>query len=156
LFTLSSFSFEFWMQSASPSGFTGDVIARVRLYDNYASGGQHAPGNLFYDSGDCNLRSFGLADLRRLHPGLNPTLGFSWQAGDFLQNFITIPTSDVFWDIEFTGLGSGDALGVNAVRIQLDQSPSPVPEPSTYLAGALALLPFGASALRSLRKRQLA
>ena len=31
-----------------------------------------------------------------------------------------------------------------------------VPEPSTYVAGALLLLPFGASALRILRKRQVA
>jgi hypothetical protein len=32
----------------------------------------------------------------------------------------------------------------------------PVPEPSTLLAGVLLLLPFGASTLRSLRKRQAA
>jgi hypothetical protein len=31
---------------------------------------------------------------------------------------------------------------------------APVPEPSTYLAGALLLLPFGASAMRSLRNRK--
>jgi choice-of-anchor C domain-containing protein len=31
-----------------------------------------------------------------------------------------------------------------------------VPEPSTMIAGALALLPFGVTALRNLRKRQLA
>ena len=29
-----------------------------------------------------------------------------------------------------------------------------VPEPSTYIAGALLLLPFGVSALRSLRRKQ--
>jgi len=39
----------------------------------------------------------------------------------------------------------GVSLGVN--------NPAPVPEPSTYIAGALALLPFGASALRILRKK---
>jgi len=32
----------------------------------------------------------------------------------------------------------------------------PIGEPTTMIAGALSLLPFGASALRSLRKRQLA
>jgi len=31
---------------------------------------------------------------------------------------------------------------------------APVPEPSTYIAGALLLLPFGVSALRSLRRKQ--
>jgi hypothetical protein len=34
--------------------------------------------------------------------------------------------------------------------------PAVVPEPTTCIAGALALLPFGASALRSLRRRHLA
>lgn len=32
----------------------------------------------------------------------------------------------------------------------------PVPEPSTYVAGALLLLPFGASTIRSLRKNKAA
>ena len=31
---------------------------------------------------------------------------------------------------------------------------TPVPEPTTLIAGALLLLPFGASTLRILRKRQ--
>ena len=33
---------------------------------------------------------------------------------------------------------------------------APVPEPATMIAGALLLLPFGASTLRTLRKRQVA
>ena len=32
---------------------------------------------------------------------------------------------------------------------------NPVPEPSTYIAGALLLLPFGASTLRMLRKKHI-
>ena len=32
----------------------------------------------------------------------------------------------------------------------------PVPEPTTFIAGALLLLPFGASTLRMLRKKQVA
>jgi len=39
----------------------------------------------------------------------------------------------------------GVSLGVNNL--------APVPEPSTYIAGALALLPFGTRALRILRKK---
>jgi hypothetical protein len=35
-------------------------------------------------------------------------------------------------------------------------NPTPVPEPTTMIAGALLLLPFGASTLRMLRKRQVA
>lgn len=37
-----------------------------------------------------------------------------------------------------------------------DVSVTPVPEPTTMIAGALLLLPFGASALRSLRKNRTA
>ena len=32
--------------------------------------------------------------------------------------------------------------------------PAPVPEPSTWLAGALLLVPLGVSALRSMRKNK--
>lgn len=37
--------------------------------------------------------------------------------------------------------------------VTLDASAAAVPEPSTYIAGALLLLPFGASTLRVLRKK---
>jgi hypothetical protein len=40
--------------------------------------------------------------------------------------------------------------------IEFQTLAAPVPEPSTYVAGALLLLPFGASALRSLRKNRSA
>jgi len=65
---------------------------------------------------------------------LNSTLTF---------NQILIAVSNTH---QYETVGSfGVWLGVN--------NPSPVPEPSTYIAGALALLPFGASALRVLRKK---
>jgi hypothetical protein len=46
----------------------------------------------------------------------------------------------------------GFGFGIN----QLTLLTTPVPEPSTFIAGALALLPVGASALRILRKRRAA
>jgi len=46
-------------------------------------------------------------------------------------------------------------IGVSGVNTTYDFEPNaPVPEPTTMVAGALLLLPFGASALRMLRKRQ--
>jgi hypothetical protein len=48
---------------------------------------------------------------------------------------------------------------VNDVTINgttYDFEPAPVPEPTTMVAGALLLLPFGASTLRMLRKKQTA
>jgi hypothetical protein len=43
-----------------------------------------------------------------------------------------------------------------AIDSNLTFTPTPVPEPTTMIAGALLLLPFGASTLRILRKRQTA
>ncbi len=48
-------------------------------------------------------------------------------------------------------LCSGSGNNINYYQPQLCMVP--VPEPSTYVAGAMMLLPFGASALRIVRKR---
>jgi len=45
-----------------------------------------------------------------------------------------------------------DADGTHTMDLQLNV----VPEPTTFIAGALLLLPFGASTVRILRKRQMA
>jgi len=52
------------------------------------------------------------------------------------------------WGVHATG--NYDELFRNA----LATVGTPIPEPSTYLAGALLLAPFGASAIRSLRNRK--
>jgi hypothetical protein len=77
--------------------------------------------------------------------------GYSQNFGVFIGSWITegIPTTGQVGDIESDLQMSGTLITGNVV-------PSPVPEPSTMIAGALALLPFGFTALRSLRKRQLA
>jgi hypothetical protein len=49
-----------------------------------------------------------------------------------------------------TGGPSSGSVDINSITV------SPVPEPTTMIAGALLLLPFGASTLRMLRKRQTA
>jgi hypothetical protein len=150
---LNLFSFEFWTESANPYFFAGDVMARVRLYDNYTSDGYHAPGS-------CRLDTFWFQVLPVPHVGQGSSLNTAWieEVPPYKRvTFpVTFPTAGVFWDIEFTGMSEGDALGVNAVRIQLDHGSSPVPEPSTYLAGALMLLPFGLQGVRMLRNRKLA
>ena len=46
--------------------------------------------------------------------------------------------------------------GQSVFDVTSDPKLVPVPEPSTYLAGALLLLPFGSSVLRSLRKSRAA
>jgi hypothetical protein len=49
--------------------------------------------------------------------------------------------------------GAGDQLQANG---DVTMSVAPVPEPTTIIAGVSMLLPLGASALRSLRKKQMA
>jgi hypothetical protein len=46
--------------------------------------------------------------------------------------------------------------GLDTIDSYVSYTPNPVPEPTTMIAGALLLLPFGASTLRILRKRQVA
>jgi hypothetical protein len=61
--------------------------------------------------------------------------------------------------VEWVGVGIGDwaiddSIGKTA---NIDSiTVSPVPEPTTMIAGALLLLPFGASTLRMLRKKRMA
>ena len=47
------------------------------------------------------------------------------------------------------------SLGIaSSANAGIAPPPPVVPEPSTYIAGVLLLLPFGVSALRSLRRKQ--
>ncbi len=58
--------------------------------------------------------------------------------------------------LKFRGanLDSGDAVVFDRLRVGTEFSDvAPVPEPATILAGALLLLPFGASTLRAIRKK---
>lgn len=73
-------------------------------------------------------------------------MGWQLREGDFQA----IGTSTVlsFTDIS-GGVGSGTAFGAAIDNVVL----VPVPEPATLVAGALLLLPFGASALRIVRRK---
>lgn len=74
------------------------------------------------------------------------------EPGDNL-NFGTPQTIvDVTKDFLFTSGNANDIVGLSV----LDQSFHTVPEPTTVLAGALLLLPLGASTLRILRRNRTA
>lgn len=61
-------------------------------------------------------------------------------------------SGELWFTINDDAVSGGWSDNVGSLTVSL----SPVPEPTTIIAGALALLPFGVTALRSLRKRQLA
>lgn len=76
-------------------------------------------------------------------------MGWQPRAGDFQAN--STSTLLQFTDVS-GGVESGTAFGAAIDNVVL----VPVPEPATTIAGALLLLPFGASAVRILRKNQKA
>jgi hypothetical protein len=76
--------------------------------------------------------------------------GLNFYAGETLYNLSVINPftgGTGYYDTANANLGNGATL--TAVTLSL----TPVPEPTTMIAGALLLLPFGASTLRMLRKR---
>jgi hypothetical protein len=75
-------------------------------------------------------------------------LGFESSAGNYLNIYSDLPTLSY-------GLWAGDDARSPLVNVDgvTTTSITPVPEPTTLIAGALTLLPFGASTLRILRKR---
>jgi len=95
-------------------------------------------------------------------------LEVNWD-NDYLS-FSAGPTATIYLDgykIDITPLGvarTGAVFPAGPPWVQPDQdmmaqfdiTEVPVPEPTTMIAGALLLLPFGASTLRILRKRQTA
>jgi hypothetical protein len=75
------------------------------------------------------------------------------EAGDLLN---IVPLETVLYVTKDIGLGVTSPNGGFISISQVAQSFHQVPEPTTMIAGALLLLPFGASTLRILRKRQMA
>jgi hypothetical protein len=82
--------------------------------------------------------------------------------GNYLVN-VPNPTAPVTTTVTFNGASGtydfdllyGEVGGPGAV-LQLDLPLTPVPEPTTVVAGALLLLPFGASVLRKMRRNRAA
>ena len=72
------------------------------------------------------------------------------------DNLIINPSQSVLYVTKDIGFGVTSPNGGFISISQVAQSFHQVPEPTTMIAGALLLLPFGASTLRILRKRQTA
>ena len=70
-------------------------------------------------------------------------------SGDLSATWTAITEGDKTPDVNLATFGTGSDAGGSFTG---DWIPVTVPEPTTVIAGALLLLPFGASALRMLRK----
>jgi hypothetical protein len=132
---------------------------------NYASGGMHqidfavnitlAPGQVY----DFFLDGSGSGDgtyVPFVHASNAALSGSPQDGSDNLMlyaevlNGILDPTSVGTWSATDNGYWDKPS----DVNVQVFGTP--IPEPTTMIAGALLLLPFGASTLRILRKRQTA
>jgi hypothetical protein len=86
-------------------------------------------------------------------PNTYPSGPYDVGENDLLSVIPPQTTLDVTKDIAFDIFGGGiGQVSVSSVQQSFHQ----VPEPPTMIAGALLLLPFGASTLRILRRRQTA
>jgi len=100
---LTNFSFEYWGTSTTPGAFAGNVETRVRFYQNdgVLFHGYATPGTMFYDSGWFRIAPTARSLLVFTTDNVLPAEG------------LFIPASDVTWSVQFQGLGTGDAAGVD-------------------------------------------
>ncbi|MGO8926602.1 MAG: PEP-CTERM sorting domain-containing protein [Limisphaerales bacterium] len=106
---LTTFSFEYYgTNTASSTSFAGPVTAEVRFYENNgapSASGALSPGTMFYDE------TFTFASVGAT-PGQH-TLVFSGAADGLGGGGLLIPTDDMTWTVQFTGMGATDSVGVD-------------------------------------------
>ena len=108
---LTQFDFEYWgTNTASPAAFTGRVSADVRIYlnDGAPFNGYATPGTVLWDSG-----SFGLNTADGFGPTPRSTIVFSVATGDFPSTGLFLPSSDLTWTVQFSGMGGTDSVGLD-------------------------------------------
>ena len=103
---LTRFDFEYFgTNTASPVAFAGNVKADVKIYlnDGPLFNGYATPGTLLWDSG--LFGGFG--------PTPRSTLIFTAAGGDFAPTGLFLPTSDLTWAVQFSGMGATDSVGLD-------------------------------------------
>jgi hypothetical protein len=104
---LTLFSFEYWGVGGLDSGatFAGTIQAEVRFYLNTGptfNGYPTPAATPFYGSGLFSV------------PGPTPRNTFVFTAGsDFPSGGLNLPSLDMTWTVEFSGMGAGDSVGVD-------------------------------------------
>lgn len=102
---LGQFAFSFWGVATNAGSFTGDVRARLRFYRNdgpVSASGQAAPETVLFDSGLFPIPATPRATLRFEDFQIDAEVP------------LTTPLPGTFtWTIKFSGLGTGDAAGLD-------------------------------------------
>lgn len=106
---LTRFDFEYWgTNTANPgnSSFAGSVKADVKIYlmDGATNGnGFVTPGTVLWDSG--LFGGFG--------PTARNTIIFTAAGGDFASTGLFLPSANLTWTVQFSGMGVTDSLGLD-------------------------------------------
>ena len=107
--SLTTFSFEYWGTSLNPDSFAGTIQARVEFYANDGtpttmSSGYAPPGTSFYDSGWFSVPA----------PTARNTFVFTEGSDGIPLGGLWMPVaSNMTWTVQFRGMGTGDAVGVD-------------------------------------------
>jgi hypothetical protein len=109
---LTDFSFEYWgVNTLSPNNaaFAGPVSVEVRMFknDGPAFNGYPTPGTRFFDSTPILLSSINAG------PTPRGTIAFGSLLGDFPLQGLTLPSSDITWTVQFTGMAPSDSVGLD-------------------------------------------
>jgi hypothetical protein len=103
---LTNFSFEYWgLNTLHSNSFSGAVEARVKFYlnDGTVFNGYAAPGTVLYDSGWFSVSG----------PTARSTFVFTAGSDGIASSGLYLPSSDITWSVQFSGMGTGDRVGVD-------------------------------------------
>jgi hypothetical protein len=145
----------------------GSAIGLGVIQVSDVSGYQTINGPHNFATGGLYSASFGSGDVVAITPGANGGLIFvpkGYVSGSALSdtstwNNTTIAGLGLILGSYTYTWGSGataDSFNLNVGTPPAPPSVGAVPEPSTFLAGAVLMLPLGVSALRMLRRKQVA
>jgi len=130
-----------------------DSTANVTVSQGVANGGTYTLSFLFAARAGVDPTSDSFSVLWN-----NVPIYISSSMSTVMASFSTTVTGQAGGNtLLFVGTGHSDSYGALIDDVQLNATPSvstSVPEPSTWVAGMLLILPFGIHGLRALRMRQ--
>lgn len=141
---LNGLTYKLTGQFFSLPGFSGDPVNSINPFPPYYY--DHSFGNNSTAQG-AGVEATSASDYANLIANYNVVQN-SWSPGS-PASLLVGPGTYVYTLEALLG-------GVSQAKTSITVEVAPVPEPSTYIAGALLLLPFGASTIRKLRTNRKA
>jgi hypothetical protein len=154
------------LSGGSASTAINDAAYIYKTYGSYLTSGSQAQAaavqlavwKVLYDQGDANVKNFG-AGIFTVAASSGDSGAQQTLVNTAISDAQTFVTAAVGQSQQYVGyiLQPTDSSGHPTTAVQeMLYNITPVPEPTTIVAGALLLLPFGASTLRFFRKNRTA